>query len=272
MPSEKKNAYVSMICGGDAYVPGVEALGRSLAATRTPHPKVLLVTADVSQDARARLAGQGWLIREVEGIPNPHPEKGLLFARFGNVFTKLQAWNLTEFDKLVFLDADTIALQNVDELFERPSFAAGPDYFVPDRFNSGVMVLDPSTATYEAMRTALRGSASYDGGDQGFLNEFFADWYAMPIANRLPPGYNMHHFILQFLISHPSLKSMAKEAKIIHYTLQKPWMTPTLAGGSELWWRFYYGVHPEAEHLWNRPVHALEDWSFDRLITALTHG
>jgi hypothetical protein len=52
--------------------------------------------------------------------------------------------------------------------------------------------------------------------------------------------------------------------------MQKPWMTPTLAGGSELWWRMYYGIHPEAEHFWDRRVHALEDWSFDRLIGVLT--
>jgi len=272
MLPEKRNAYVSLICGGDAYVPGAEVLGKSLEATRTQHAKVLLVTADVSEASRALLTGQGWLIREVEAISNPHREKGLLFARFGNVFTKLHAWNLTEFDKLVYLDADTLVLQNVDELFDRPSFAAGPDYFVPDRFNSGVMVLEPSTVTYDAIRAALLSSASYDGGDQGFLNEFFANWYAMPIANRLPPGYNMHHFILQFLVSHASLKSMAKEAKIIHYTMQKPWLTPTLAGGAELWWRFYYQIHPEAERFWDRPVHALEDWSFDRLVGALTNG
>jgi glycogenin len=270
MRPDKAYAYVSMVCGGDAYVPGAEALGKSLQASETPYPKVLLVTPDVSEASRSLLASQGWILREVKPIPNPHPERGLLFARFGNVFTKLHVWRLSEYERVVFLDADTIVVQNVDELFERPDFAAAPDFFVPDRFNSGVMVLRPSIGTFEEMVRALHGSDSYDGGDQGFLNQYFADWYAMPVANRLPPGYNMHHFIFQFLLGQPSLKPMAKEARIIHYTMQKPWLTPTLAGGSELWWRFYYGIHPEAERPWNQRVHALEDWSFDRLIAVLT--
>jgi glycogenin glucosyltransferase len=269
MRADAKNAYVSMICGGDAYVPGAEALGRSLTMTGTPFPKVLMVTPDVTEASRARLVAEGWRIVEVTPIPNPHPERGLLFARFGNVFTKLHAWELTDYDKVVFLDADTIVVQKIDELFARPYFAAAPDFFVPDRFNSGVMVLEPSKKTFDDMMTALAGSASYDGGDQGFLNLFFTNWYAMPVEHRLTAGFNMHHFILQFLVAHPSLKPMAKEAKVIHYTMQKPWLTPTMTGGSELWWRMYYGVHPEAQHLWDKPVHALEDWSFDRLVGAL---
>jgi lipopolysaccharide biosynthesis glycosyltransferase len=92
----------------------------------------------------------------------------------------------------------------------------------------------------------------------------------MPVANRLDPGYNMHHFILQFLAGHPSLQGLGHEARIVHYTMQKPWLTATFSGASELWWRMYYGAHPEAERFWHRPVHALQDWSFDRLIAALT--
>jgi lipopolysaccharide biosynthesis glycosyltransferase len=37
----------------------------------------------------------------------------------GITFTKLRIWSLTDYAKAVFLDADTIVLQNVDELFER---------------------------------------------------------------------------------------------------------------------------------------------------------
>jgi len=40
----------------------------------------------------------------------------------------------------VFLDADTLVLDNVDELFERPELAAAPDVGWPDCFNSGVFV------------------------------------------------------------------------------------------------------------------------------------
>jgi glycogenin glucosyltransferase len=46
---------------------------------------------------------------------------------------------------VIFLDADTLPLQPIDSLAEHPSaFAAAPDTFPADQFNSGVMVLRPN--------------------------------------------------------------------------------------------------------------------------------
>ncbi|MBL8976249.1 MAG: hypothetical protein JNK56_36930, partial [Myxococcales bacterium] len=154
------HAYVTMICGGDAYVPGLEALGRSLAETRTAIPRVVMATPDVPCEATARLAAQGWEIREVAPIPNPHRSDELLFRRFGASFTKLRAFDLCEYERIVFLDADTIVIRNIDDLFQRPGFAAAPDFFMPDRFNSGVMVIDPSRALFERLQAALADSPS----------------------------------------------------------------------------------------------------------------
>jgi alpha-N-acetylglucosamine transferase len=265
-----RTAYVTTLCNGDAYVPGVEALGRSIDRTQTPHPKIVLVTPDVPEAARQRLREKGWQTRDIEPISNPTPEGELMFSRFRNTFTKLRAWSATEFDKLVCLDADTIVLQNIDELFERPGIAAAPDFLLPDRFNSGVMVIEPSQATLDRMLDALFSSGSYDGGDQGFLNTFYPDWFAGPGAHRLPAGYNMHQFIYQFLRAHPSLlPQIEHEAKVIHYTVQKPWLNKTtLAGASETWWDAYYEVHPEEATEWKRRMHAAEDWSFDAALKA----
>ncbi|MDB4990627.1 MAG: hypothetical protein JWN04_5805, partial [Myxococcaceae bacterium] len=218
--------------------------------------------------ARQTLTKQGFRIHEVEPIENPNPSSELLFARFANTFTKLRAFALTDFDKLVLLDADTIVLQNIDDLFERPAIAAAPDFLLPDRFNSGVMVIEPSAPLFERMMASLATSESYDGGDQGFLNTFYPDWYASPAAHRLPAGYNMHQFIYQFLRAHPALlPQLEREAKVIHYTVQKPWLsTSTLAGGSEAWWDMYFDAHPEEASGWRRRVHAIEDWSFDQML------
>ena len=37
----------------------------------------------------------------------------------GVTFTKLRVWSLTDYAKCVFLDADTVVLHNIDELFQR---------------------------------------------------------------------------------------------------------------------------------------------------------
>ena len=77
-------------------------------------------------------------------------------------------------------------------------------------FNSGVIVLEPSASLFETMQAALPVLPSYDGGDQGFLNAFFDQWYfyemeqikavedmneihqryLSPASNRLPLAYN----------------------------------------------------------------------------------
>lgn len=261
-----RKAYVTVISNGDSYVPGVEALGRSLQIHGTKEPMVVMATPDVPEAARRALHAEGWSIREVPPIENPSKE--VLFPRFGATFCKLRVWQLTEYDKVVFMDADTIALQNLDDLFARPYFAAAPDFFIPDRFNSGVMVLDPSEETFGRMMDKLAREPSYDGGDQGFLNNFYPDWYAMPVAHRLPAGYNLHHFIYQFLRGHPVLKhTLERDARVVHYTVQKPWLaSTTLTGGAEVWWNAYYGAHPEKDASWRHLLHELEDKTFDRCV------
>ena len=82
-----KKAYVTTLTHGDAYAPGVEALGRSLRATGTHEPMVLMVTADVPERTRHDLATQGWTLHEIEPVKNPAPAKEQLFPRFDKVFS-----------------------------------------------------------------------------------------------------------------------------------------------------------------------------------------
>ena len=262
-----KNAYATILCNGEGYLPGIEALGSSLKASGTREPMVLMVTPEVRPVTRERLGEQGWTVREVEPIANPNPTTQVMLPRFGAAYTKLRAWQLAEFDKVVFLDADTIVLQNIDDLFARPQIAAAPDFFMPDRFSSGVMVLEPSAGTFDRMVHELSTAAGYDGGDQGFLNLFFANWYAMPVEHRLPVGYNMAHFIYQFMHAHVGAwEKLQHEVKVVHYLVQKPWRTKsTLTGASELWWDAYFQVHPEKENDWRHRIHEMEDRSFDML-------
>src|SRR5690242_2106210 len=127
-----KKAYTTVLTHGDAYAPGVEVLGHSLRATGTKEAMVLLVTSDVPDRARKRLGRAGWTLREIDVIKNPVPAKQQLFPRFDKVFTKLRAWELEEFDKVVLLDADMVVTKSLDSLFDRPELAAAPDFLRPD--------------------------------------------------------------------------------------------------------------------------------------------
>lgn len=63
----------------------------------------------------------------------------------------------------------------------------------PDRFNAGVMVLEPSAEAEAALLAALEADSlpSYDGGDQGWLNAYFRGWFEAPARSRLPLAFNL---------------------------------------------------------------------------------
>lgn len=93
-------------------------------------------------------------------------------------FTKFHLWNQTQFSRVVFFDADVLVLQNVDELFSLPDdvpFAASPELGFPDVFNSGMMVIKPSQDVFSTLTRLAGTEASFDGGDQGLLNQYFGD-------------------------------------------------------------------------------------------------
>ena len=101
----------------------------------------------------------------VEELDSGDAEHLALLARpeLGVTFSKLHAWRLTQYSKCVFLDADTLVLQNVDELFDREEISAAPDIGWPDCFNSGVFVFEPSMETFSGLVSLAKQKGSFDG-------------------------------------------------------------------------------------------------------------
>lgn len=87
--------------------------------------------------------------------------------------SKFAVWTLTQFKRVVFMDSDTIVLQPIDDIlygFSNATFAAAPETFPPDTFNSGVMVLNPSQKTFQHLLNLNQQIGSAEGGDQGVFN------------------------------------------------------------------------------------------------------
>lgn len=152
----------------------------------------------------------------------------------GVTATKVACWTLTQYSKCVFLDADTLVLSNVDDLFERPELSAAPDVGWPDCFNSGVFVFVPSNDTYGKLLTTLASEGSFDGGDQGLLNTFFSSWSTSDAAHRLPFGYNMTTNASYTYA--PALARFKDSIKIVHFIGEnKPWRGVTTGGMVDKW-------------------------------------
>lgn len=108
----------------------------------------------------------------IERLATPNPKNLYLMNRADLLFTftKINLWRQTQFRKIVYIDADVVALRAPDELFDiQETFAAAPDVGWPDAFNSGVMVLSPNMGEYWALKTLAGAGDSFDGADQSTL-------------------------------------------------------------------------------------------------------
>jgi len=101
----------------------------------------------------------------VEGIDSGDKRRLALLGRpeLGCTFTKIQVWRQLDLAKVVFMDADMLAVKNMDELFEREELSASPDVGWPDCFNSGLFVCRPSEATFTGLLQMANSIGSFDG-------------------------------------------------------------------------------------------------------------
>ncbi|KAJ0827743.1 putative glucuronosyltransferase [Helianthus annuus] len=73
---------------------------------------------------------------------------------------------------LVYLDADTIVVKNIDVLFKCGKFCANLKH--SERLNSGVMVVEPSEEHFNDMVSKVTTLVfPLSLGDQGFLNAYY---------------------------------------------------------------------------------------------------
>lgn len=183
------------------YLPGVIVLGISLRRILEIQPRN--VSLGVLVDKLKLTPAQLSLIElffddiiDVSPIQSQLSEKlndELGRPELDKTFTKVTLWSLSNYDKILYLDADTLPLipkresegsvldlLSVD--FPKHKIMAAPDSGFPDIFNSGVFVLRPDTEDYQSLYelSQLQNSGvSFDGADQGLLNQYFntePDW------------------------------------------------------------------------------------------------
>ncbi|KAJ7958149.1 Hexosyltransferase [Quillaja saponaria] len=214
----KREAYATVLHSSEAYVCGAITLAQSLLQTGTKRDLILLIDNSISAPKRDALAAAGWKIRFITRIRNPRAEKNT-YNEYN--YSKFRLWQLTIYDKIIFIDSDIIVLRNLDILFHFPQMTAtGNDASI---FNSGIMVIEPSNCTFRILMDTREDIVSYNGGDQGYLNEIFVWWH------RLPRRVN---FLKNFWANTTGEASVKNElfgadppkVYAIHYLGLKPWL------------------------------------------------
>lgn len=237
-------AYVTMATS-KGYLPGLIAMYLSLKQTDTHIPLYAMLPQKLVEDeiqTIANLKRNGINIleysRSIE-IPqqlidiNAHQGD----HRFSYTFDKLLVFGLTQFDKIVFLDADIQILHSLDHLFTLPHMAAmvaGRSYPGNEDWidlTSGIMTIVPQEGLVEKIAARIPDVITQKGacGDQDVLQAYYADWPQRPELD-MGEKYGIIAYYAKYYEQHLGYKYTNQvedpfSVAVIHYAGEKkPWM------------------------------------------------
>ena len=201
------------------------ALGASHETHGSKVKRYLCVEPDTRADLMHEVLKPFWKLKPVEKLQIPQHLECTQQERLTGVYSKLQAWKVFaegrhKLDRVLLMDGDMILNQNVDEIFQarQPAGVMRGEadsclhdkrprhtYFQEGRestftlegkkmkggINGGLVLLEPSTEVFEAMRECLPTfSTPTDMAEQDFLS-----WYNAGKWNALHKKFNfqIHH-------------------------------------------------------------------------------
>ncbi|RDL40658.1 uncharacterized protein BP5553_00637 [Venustampulla echinocandica] len=158
-------------------------------------------------------------------------------STWASSYSKLLSFNLTSYSRILSLDAASIVLQNLDELFLLPkapiampyTYWGGPSGWA---FSSQLMLLEPSSTTFSAMETAIK-DAKEDEYDVDIINKLYKG-KVLKIPQR---PYNLlsgefrranHRAYLGSRSAKWDPDDIFAEARYLHFSdwpIPKPWMS-----------------------------------------------
>ena len=226
-------SYVALI-SEDSYLLGLLCLRESLKNTKTEIPLSVIVTENVSRYAKyvIKKSGMNVINREKFLIPNEinARNKGTAEDYWSNTFDKLYVFELTQFEKIVYLDSDMYILKNIDHLFNKEHLSAviAGKYYKGNenwtKLNSGLMVIKPQKNVIDKFRLVFTDILKKRKaiGDQDIIQETYPDWDNNNELH-LDDRYNMFFYYLEYYINELNYK--IEDISVIHFiTKIKPWL------------------------------------------------
>ena len=129
----KKYAYVTLLSGTvdapedlakDNYFVAVRILIWQLLhnpGTRTDHDVIVMVTPSVTKHRRERLEKDGATVMQVDFVRGKND--GWIHGgdpRWADLMTKFRCWQLTQYDRVLLLDGDSMLRSSLDGVFDDP--------------------------------------------------------------------------------------------------------------------------------------------------------
>lgn len=234
----------------DEYLTSTRMLNYQLLYSKNTHsrkeiPFLVVVIPDIDPWKRKLLEREGATVIFAERISLGNEWIEPMAERWKDVILKLRLFELTDYDKILFLDTDTYLLKPLDRIFRDPSarptkirdsqkevrpdeaplpekylFATLPEILHTThpwpphpwpRFNAGFFLFQPSTTLFKYYTSLLtlkdRSVRSYP--EQNLLNYAHREWGNMPLAH-LKTGWN---------VNLPNMNDVKKGVKSVHAKL-----------------------------------------------------
>lgn len=240
----RKRVYVTVLSSND-YINGVIVLDKSLKMVGAQCRLVCIITPDISEENKNILSYLDIQTIEKDQIIPPNADEnhslGVVNSLDGpqdgiqwwhKAMVKLSIFDLVQFDKVVYLDADMIVKQNIDELFDKPHMSAVKDCTSLDgyefgdsesSFNSGLLVIEPN---HEEFKNIINFLNNFDSQgklihDQLILQRYFSNWKNQPelhLDQWYAPwttSFNENNADYYFYLQ--------SKIKVLHIIDKKPW-------------------------------------------------
>ena len=225
-------AYIGVL-STPAYLIGILGVSECLKRVKSKYPFYVVITDQISLEIEKLLNEHGiYTIRrnsiqipEIIKVKNSRGE----FSHWTNTFDKLSIFELTQFDKIVYLDADLYIRKNIDELFQyhhmatTPNRKYGPNIAPPPELISGLLVIEPEKGLLNKFSNILMSISDkrQSIGDQDILQEYYINWANMPELH-LDLKYNAFFTYLDYYINHCNYS--LEDISVFHFILtKKPW-------------------------------------------------
>ena len=243
-----RHAIVTVLTNiSDEYLQLAIVLGYSITMyadvdNRVDRIIVTLFGDDLRDTVKQKLEFAGWTVVQMPAIPPPASVNvdTVKHARYLGCFSKLHVFNMTQYDAILYLDADTMLCGNIMELFTyyaphmqkhgvhlamaRDSIS---DANADATFNAGVMLVRPSrTLTEELISNPHSVTFDHAFSEQGLLTAVFNTTHYIHAES----AYKQLHVLPQKfnLMAHIASTDQAlwqktrKDARIFHFTWLKP--------------------------------------------------
>nr|PNR58003.1 hypothetical protein PHYPA_004998 [Physcomitrium patens] len=184
-----KEAYVTILHSGADYVCGAIVTAHSIRKTGSTKDLVILVDSSISPEQRQALGEAGW--------------------------------EITDYNKVVYVEADVLVLRNLDHLFSMPEISASGS--TKTLFNSGVMVVEPSNCTFQLLMDEMEKIISETGGDWDFFNRIFPWWHRIPKHMNYLKYFWTRSRTSEVDSSNRLFSAEPPQLYAIHYWGYKPW-------------------------------------------------